>query len=454
MPATRSPDATFGAAPDRMVGRILGDRYRVLSRIGAGGMGTVYLCEHAVLHRRFAVKVLRPDLAGDVELVDRFRNEAIAASRIGQENVVDVLDFGAEEDGALYYVMEALDGVSLGAVIHGQAPLPVARSLCILEQVCRALAAAHARGVVHRDVKPDNVFLVPRDDGAEIAKLIDFGISHVPPPGGGDRLTRAGSIIGTPEYMAPEQAAGGPVDHRSDVYALGVLAFEMLTARLPIVGGDPIATLVAHRTQPPGPPSAFRPGIPPEVDALVLRALEKRPEDRFASMSAFAAEIARIRAAVGEATPPTVRCPTFPAVLPSRPSPSRGGTVALPGTDPQLAPRRRRLLRAAAASAAAAAIAALAAWWWAGARTVPGRGGPARAAGPGAPAAARPEPPSPRGLAAETAACEAPPACAAPVRGDRSPSSAARRPPPRSAPGDALKDPYRSPGPLKPDPFR
>ena len=199
-------------------------------------MGTVYLCEHAVLRRRFALKVLRADLASDPELVERFRNEAIAASRIGQENVVDVVDFGAEEDGAHYYVMEALEGRSLGSLLRDAAPLSVARALALLEQICRALGAAHARGVVHRDVKPENVFVVPREDGGEQAKVLDFGISHVPAAPGCERLTRAGAIIGTPEYMAPEQATGAVVDHRADVYAVGVLAFEMLTGHAALPG--------------------------------------------------------------------------------------------------------------------------------------------------------------------------------------------------------------------------
>src|SRR5512133_3450217 len=184
MPASRPPVAVRegvppGASPERMLGRVLGDRYRVVSRLGEGGMGTVYLCEHAVLKRRFALKILRPELAGDAELVERFRNEAIAASRIGQENVVDVVDFGTDDDGSLYYVMEALDGRSLGAVIRDDGPLAVPRALDILEQLCRALGAAHARGVVHRDVKPDNVFLVRRPEGGAHVKALDFGISHV-----------------------------------------------------------------------------------------------------------------------------------------------------------------------------------------------------------------------------------------------------------------------------------
>ena len=330
-------------------------------------MGTVYLCEHTVLQRRFAVKVLRADLVDDAELVDRFRNEAIAASRIGQENVVDVLDFGADDDGSLYYVMEALDGKSLGAVIRDEGPLSVLRALDVLEQLCHALAAAHARGVVHRDVKPDNVFLVRRSDGGERAKVIDFGISRV--PGFGERLTRAGAIIGTPEYMAPEQARGAAIDHRADVYAAGVLAFEMLTGELPLEAATPAATIAAHRTRTPDPPSRRIVGVPPEVDALVLRALAKRPEDRFESMDELAAEVARIRSAIsrefgGRTTPSDGRAPApRRSSGPGRPSRPRGETVALPETRDDL--RRTRPFRRAGAALAivAGVLAAVAAGW-------------------------------------------------------------------------------------------
>ncbi len=324
-------------------------------------MGTVYLCEHAVLHRRFAVKVLRSDLTSDAELVDRFRNEAIAASRIGQENVVDVVDFGAEEDGALYYVMEALDGRSLGSVIRDEGPLSVARALDLLEQICRALAAAHASGVVHRDVKPDNVFLIRRDGGEQV-KVIDFGISQVPPAAGAARITRAGSIIGTPEYMAPEQATGHVIDRRADVYAAGVLAFEMLTGQLPIEADTPIATLVAHQTKEPDPPSRRAPGIPPEVDALVLRTLAKRPEDRFESMEALAAEVARIRASLASA-PSAASTLAARLEAAARPSLPRGETVALPDSRGEVR-RRSAVVRWAMVLAvgAAAATVAILAW--------------------------------------------------------------------------------------------
>src|SRR5512133_699047 len=306
MPASRPPVAVRegvppGASPERMLGRVLGDRYRVVSRLGEGGMGTVYLCEHAVLKRRFALKILRPELAGDPELVERFRNEAIAASRIGQENVVDVVDFGTEPDGALYYVMEALDGRNLGVVLRDEGALAVPRALALLEQVCRALAAAHAGGVVHRGVKPENVLVGVRDDGTEWAKVVDFGISHVPAGPGRERLTRAGAIIGTPEYMAPEQATGGAVDHRADIYAVGVLAYEMLTGSLPFEGTSDLATIVAAQLRDPEPPSVRNAAISPEVDAIVLRALARRPEDRYATMDELAAEVAAVRSALARA---------------------------------------------------------------------------------------------------------------------------------------------------------
>ena len=324
------------AAHDAMVGRVLGERYRILRRIGEGGMGNVYLCEHVVLRRHVAVKVLRPELVDDVEIVERFRQEAIAASQIGQENVVDVLDFGRADDGAHYYVMEALDGQSLAAVLRSEGPLDIARALGLAEQICRALGAAHARGVVHRDLKPENVLVVRTDEGGERAKLIDFGISKVEPERGGERLTRAGSIIGTPEYMAPEQAAGTAVDHRADQYALGVLLYEALTGVLPLSGETAIATLVAHQTLPPEAPSRRRASIPFEVDAVILRMLAKRPEDRYPSMAVLAGEFGEIRD--GLAGTPSLRLWMTPrtkdptARAPARRA-TRGGTVALAPED-------------------------------------------------------------------------------------------------------------------------
>jgi eukaryotic-like serine/threonine-protein kinase len=447
--ASRERDPS-GPLQDAMAGRVFGARYRVLDRLGEGGMGTVYLCEHAVLGRRCAVKVLSPDRAADPELKERFRTEAIAASGIGQENVVDVLDFGEEPDGALYYVMEALEGRSLGAVLREEGPLPVGRALALLEQLCRALGAAHDRGVVHRDVKPENVFVVHAPDGTERVKVLDFGISHVDAARGGGRITRSGAIIGTPEYMAPEQAAGTGLDHRADVYAAGVLAFELLTGVLPLVGDTPMATLVAHQTQTPDPPGRRIAGIPPEVDALVLKALAKRPEARFESMAALALEIARIRVAH-----PLPAAGARPGVVPtarfdrgSRRS-GRGGTVALPpeaSTGGRLrAPHRPRALLVAGLGAAVA-IAATGGWWWARAASL---------ATPTATASGSPSPspsPSPAPNSSPPPSPDATPVAAPVLVEPTSPRAASRRPRPR--PASEVSDPYGDAGDLKPDPFR
>ncbi len=281
-----------GPALPEAEGRVLGGRYRLLRKLGTGGMGSVWLCEHVALGRRYALKVLNADRAANPELLQRFRQEARAASGISQENVVDVFDSGEDVGGEHYYVMEVLDGRSLGQVLREDGPLPVGRALLLLEQVCRALAAAHGRGVIHCDVKPDNVLVQRLADGREQAKLIDFGISRLP---GAGRLTVDGEVIGTPEYMSPEQAAGEAVDALTDVYAAGVLAFELLTGCLPLVGPTAIATLVAHQTMTPDAPGQRRPGLGPAVDQLVLRALAKHPADRFPSMQAMAAEVMRVR---------------------------------------------------------------------------------------------------------------------------------------------------------------
>ena len=333
-----------------LIGLILGERYRLLSRIGEGGMGTVFLAEHVALGKQVAVKVLRAEYSRDEELVRRFEQEARSASRIDHENVVDVVDFGRTPGGSLYFVMEALEGESLARLIRRQGALPVERALRILAQICQALGAAHACGVVHRDLKPENVILVRRDDGADLVKVLDFGISktHGVPEGG--RITRVGSIIGTPEYMAPEQAMGAAVDHRCDVYAFGVLAYEMLTGRLPFHGESPLATLLKHQGEPPVPPSRLRPDLPPEAEAMVLRALVKRPEGRQQDMAEVSADLCRALAAVGLAPmmtpvkglpplpPATGGTARFPAPRPASP---RGETVALDSDEVVSAPPRR-----------------------------------------------------------------------------------------------------------------
>jgi serine/threonine-protein kinase len=430
------------SALPRMEGRVLGGRYRLLRQLGTGGMGSVWLCEHVALGRRFALKVLNADRAADPELVARFRQEARAASGITQENVVDVIDSGQDPDGEHYYVMEALDGRSLGQVLREDGPLPVGRALALLEQICRALAAAHGRGVVHCDVKPDNVLIEPLADGGERAKLIDFGISRLP---GAGRLTRDGEVIGTPEYMSPEQAAGEEVDALTDVYATGVLAFELLTGCLPLVGPTAIATLVAHQTQLPAPPGQRRPGLGPEVDELVLRALAKRPADRFPSMQAMASEVMRVRlllnltaAGLREGT---VTRSAVTLALPATPTPVPPWRAVVPPPEaPEQARREARrwglAIRLLGASLVLAAV-TLAVVLWSGRSPTPVA------------------PPQPVPVATMPVANE-PPQPVVPRPIDEPPPAPGRkaRPPRPRPPEPPARDPYAPSDTLKADPFR
>jgi len=268
---------------------LLEGRYRLLSLVGEGGMGMVYLAEHIGLGKRVAVKVLRGELSRDAIFARRFELEAIAASQIGHENIVDVTDLGRTPSGELFYVMELLEGRSLSAVLRRERLLPLGRAIPILVQVCRALEAAHARGIVHRDVKPQNVMLLAREGRPDFVKVVDFGISKISNPQGG-KLTEAGAILGTANYMAPEQATGSEVDVQADVYALGVLTYELCTGTLPFRGENTFATMLQHLEAQAEPPSKRRPelGLPPELDALVLQALAKEPQAR-PSMARFRA---------------------------------------------------------------------------------------------------------------------------------------------------------------------
>ena len=281
---------------DPLIGVVLGERYRVVSRIGIGGMGAVYRAEHTTLKRDLAVKVLLPEIGGKDEFVRRFQREAESASRLAHPNIITVIDFGRSPEGLLFLVMEFLDGVSLTSIVR-QGPVPVPRAVAIVSQMLDGLEHAHNAGVVHRDLKPDNIMLVEREGRADVVKILDFGIAKVTDPEGTrEALTQAGVIFGTPEYLSPEQALGETVDARADLYATGVILFEMLTGRRPFESEDKVKIISMHLSHPVPAISSVTPGItvPAALSELVSQALEKQRDNRFLSAAAF-------RAALGDA---------------------------------------------------------------------------------------------------------------------------------------------------------
>src|SRR5262245_27964881 len=277
---------------DPLLGSVIDDRYEVTEVLGEGGMGTVYRVRHRVLERPFALKVLRADLSRDSDLGLRFTREAKAAASISHPNVVQITDFGSLPSGQPYFVMELLVGESVNAVINKGGPLPAARAVRMLLQIVEALAAAHAAGIVHRDLKPDNIFVCKTPSGEDLVKVLDFGLAKV---AGQSRLTKAGLVFGTPHYMSPEQASGGTVDERTDLYALGVVMYEMFTGRVPFEADTYMGVLTKHLYVEPTPPSVLlggRAGLGAH-DQVILRCLEKKPEKRYATMASLAAELKR-----------------------------------------------------------------------------------------------------------------------------------------------------------------
>ncbi|HLV68863.1 MAG TPA: serine/threonine-protein kinase, partial [Polyangiaceae bacterium] len=283
--------ARWDPSEDPLLGKLVDERYEIDARIGEGGMGTVYRARHVRLGKSFALKALRADLALDRDVGHRFLREARMAASVAHPRIVRISDFGALPSGRPYFVMELLEGVPLGALLRGHGPLPPRRAAEIARQIADGLAAAHERGVVHRDLKPDNVHVLSSERGDEI-KIVDFGLATAI---GGARITREGVVFGTPHYMSPEQGAGEPLDGRTDVYALGVVLFEMLTGRLPFDADSSAALLAQHADAAPRPPSAVtgQPGAFGALDAVVVRCLAKDRAERYASMRELSAALTR-----------------------------------------------------------------------------------------------------------------------------------------------------------------
>ena len=300
-----------GESKDPYIGTTFDHRYKIEELLGEGGMGFVYRARHKVIGKKVAIKVLRADLARDREITERFKQEAQAASSIGNAHIIDISDFGDLPDGSTYFVMEFLDGRSLASLIDSKIHLTVERICAITAQIADGLFAAHAGGIVHRDLKPDNIFLVPRGSDKDFVKILDFGIAKVT-NAAGSKLTKAGAVFGTPHYMSPEQAAGAPIDHRTDIYSLGVIMYEMTSGQLPFNADNFMGILTQHMYKAPVPiralvPLADRPAIecPPALEAVVLKCMSKKPEQRYQSMEELHEDLEKVRAggipgAVGE----------------------------------------------------------------------------------------------------------------------------------------------------------
>ncbi|HEY5089480.1 MAG TPA: serine/threonine-protein kinase [Polyangia bacterium] len=305
-------------ATGSLINQTIGN-YRVTSLLGEGGMGVVYLAQHPVIGRKVAIKLLHAILARDQDIVSRFFNEARAIHMIAHENIVEILDFGQTTDGQPYFIMEYLTGESLSDAVN-RGPMPAADVETIGAQMCRALGAAHAKGIVHRDLKPHNVQLIDKADGAIHVKILDFGVAKIlaSPDGAQSVKTRTGSLMGTPLYMSPEQCKGaGTLDHRTDIYSLGVMLFEMFAGRPPFMAEGVGELFAKHMLEEPTPLLDFAPTVPPHMAAAIMKSLAKEPRDRFQTMEEFR------KALVGE-----VKL----AVAPSRPGGPRPLSAASFGT--------------------------------------------------------------------------------------------------------------------------
>jgi eukaryotic-like serine/threonine-protein kinase len=257
-------------------------QYRLKKMLGSGGMGDVYLAEHVMLRRPCAIKLVRAEQAGNPNNLSRFEREVRATATLTHANTVEIFDYGHTEDGTFYYVMEYLPGLALDDLVERHGPLPPARAVHFLRQVCGALREAHGVGLIHRDIKPSNILACERGGVRDVAKLLDFGLVQGPVLAAApDRLTLQGTILGSPPYMSPEQAASKAIDARSDIYGLGGVAYFLLTGRPPFVRETAMEMLLAHAYEAPQPLSQVRPEVPPDLEAIVLRCLEKEPAKRF-----------------------------------------------------------------------------------------------------------------------------------------------------------------------------
>lgn len=397
--------------PEDNIGRVLEGKYEVVRLLGTGGMGTVYEARHLRLRGTFALKLLRPEYAGDEDIVKRFEREATTTASLGHENIVDITDMGMTEEGQLYVVMELLKGVELDHVLAETGQVSQGWACHVAVQILSALSAVHERGIVHRDLKPGNIFLENRPGFGDFVKLMDFGIAKVRASEEGltRGLTRTGQLLGTPWYMSPEQARGDrDVTASSDIYAVGVILYQMLTGELPFGGSSYVEVLMKILTEDPAPPSELRPGLEPRIAGVIWRALAKEPADRFADVTEMARDLEPFADPGAAAEKPLSSLVSGPRVSApvdlvhvkdptTSPSPRKTEPIGLAAPSKRVA-EERKTSAGVPIAVALVLIAAVAAGWYflAG----PGRGVFSREAEPASPA--------PAGIAAQDAERTAP----------------------------------------------
>jgi serine/threonine protein kinase len=272
---------------DPLIGELIDGRYKVETRLGEGGLATVYAATHLLIEKRVALKVLKSEFVADAEIVERFLREAKAASRLSHVNIISLSDYGKVPRGAPFFVMELLDGRTLSDLLYEGKGLPVPEAVRIVTEIGQGLAAAHQHGVVHRDLKPDNIGLVSDVEGVEHVKILDFGLAKITHDN--RKLTRVGQVLGTPEYMSPEQASGRSVDHRSDVFALGILLYRLIVGQVPFAGETFMEVISKILSERPRAPRSLcdDPELTPALEAVILGALARAPQDRFPTMDAL-----------------------------------------------------------------------------------------------------------------------------------------------------------------------
>jgi len=348
--------ADLGDAPaelrDPWIGRVVDRRYRVVMRLGSGGMGVVYQVEHLHLGKKAAMKVLTPDGAAQPEMVRRFRNEAQAVSKLDHPNIVQTFDFG-QCDGALYLVMEYINGEDLSALIRRDGPWSFARAARLFVQVCAGLVEAHEAGIVHRDLKPENLMVVKRRDGSEHVKVLDFGLAKLRERATDSErstVSSGGQVIGTPYYMAPEQVRGEPLDARADLYSVGATLYRVLTGVTPFDAPSPMSVLAKHLTEEVVPPCTRAPerALPPEADRIVLRAMEKAASDRYGSALEMRDDLERALDEIGAGARSSFSSSPSPPLSPAELAPvpvSRADALTVPIDDSDIVGFGDRLRR-------------------------------------------------------------------------------------------------------------